>query len=389
MNRIPFLLVGDGPNEPTGLGRIARDLAGLLATSDLPIDFVQLGGTIPPPFLGGWRHYPLAMGSDWDWGAKEVEQYWHQLWGDQPGVLFVVWDPGRLLPYASLDLPVQKWAYTAVDGANTNGEVSGPARAALLAFDRVLAYGRYGAEVLKKSLGGTPMSFLPHGLVSALYADPPTEKEQKWATGILGPFCPASAKVIGCVATNQFRKDLGSFFETLSLLHRRGHPVFGWLHTDQAVKAWAVQQLVEDFGLQKLCRITIQDFTDRQLAVMYQRSSVVVLPSLGEGFGYPLVEALASGTPVVHGDCAGGAELVPKTEWRVPVRTTRLEGIYAVRRPVFEATDWANAIERVWKWDEQVGTDLVASYCRGSVAHLGWNVLWPRWRSWISQGLPA
>ena len=388
MNRIPFLLVGDGPMEPTGLGRIARDLAGLLATSDLPIDLVQLGGSVPPPFVGSWRHFPLPMGEDWDWGASATKQYWHAIWGDEPGVLFVVWDPGRLLPYAQVDLPVQRWCYTAVDGANTNGEISGPARAALGSFDRVLAYGRYGAEVLKKSLGH-PIPYLPHGIVPITYNVPASETEQAWAKAVLGQYCGRSAKVIGCVCTNQFRKDLGIYFQTLRILKDRGHNIFGWLHTDTAVKAWAVQQLVEDFGLEKSCRITIQDFSDRQLAVMYQRCAVTVLPSLGEGFGYTLVESLASGCPVVHFDGGGGAELVPKTEWRVPVRQTRLEGIYALRRPVFDPEDWANAIERAWQWREAVGDVTASAYCRGSIAHLDWHAIWGRWQSWVRQGLPT
>lgn len=384
--RIPFMLVGDGPSEPSGLGRIARDLSGLLSTSDLPLDLVQVGGSIPPLFTAGWRHLPLSMGEQWDWGATCVKSYWHDLWGDQPGVLFVVWDPGRLLPYAQIDLPVQRWTYTAIDGANVHGQISGPARAALEGFDRILAYGRYGAEVLKLSLG-RDIPYLPHGLLPQVYAEPATPTEQKWANAVLGPFCPASAKVVGCVATNQWRKDLGIYFHSLRALLDRGHRVFGWLHTDTAVKAWSVQQLVEDFGLAKACRITIQDFSDRQLAVMYQACSAVILPSLGEGFGYPLVEALASGTPVVASDIAGGAELVPKGEWRVPNRSWRLEGIYALRRPVYEAADWANAIERAWQWREQAGEATARAYCTGSIAHLDWSALWPRWRSFFKQGL--
>lgn len=388
MTKIPFMLVGDGPAEPSGLGRIARDLAGLLATSDLPLDLVQVGGQVPPIFDRGWKHLPLHMGSEWDWGAACVRQYWSDLWGDSPGVLLIVWDPGRLLPYAQLDLPVQKWAYTAIDGANIHDQISGPARAALEGFDRVLAYGRYGAEVLKRSLG-RDIPYLPHGLLPSTFSEPATDAEGRWARSILGPFCPASAQIVGAVMTNQWRKDLGIYFHTLRVLLDRGHKVFGWLHTDRAIKAWAVQQLAEDFGLAKSCRVTIHDFTDRQLAVMYQTCSTMILPSGGEGFGYPLVEALAAGTPVIHGDCGGGAELLPKTEWRVPARMFRLEGIYALKRPVYDPSDWANAIERAWTWQASTGPAAASAYCRGSISHLDWSSLWLRWRSWVKQGLPS
>jgi glycosyltransferase involved in cell wall biosynthesis len=383
MSAIPFLLLGDGPTEPTGLGRIARDLAAIL--QELPIQLVQVGGPSLPPFRA-WEHYPLTEADRGeDWGAAYVSELYRWRFGRQPGILLAVWDPARLYSYLGADLPVQRWAYTAIDSSNAYGSVGGPAREALAHFDRVLAYGRYGSEIIRTIRDR--VSYLPHGLVLSTFSTRATADEWDWAWSVIGAY-RGKRLLIGAVMANQPRKDFGLFFHTLGTLRDRGLKVHGWLHTDVLVKAWAVQQLVEDFSLRKQITVTTDQFSDRELAVLYQQCDCTILPSLGEGFGYPICESLAAGVPVVHGDFGGGAELLPKREWRFPVREVRLDSVYAMKRPVFRAEDAANAIERALGWQQQAGAAAIP-YLQGAVAHLDWSQLRGRWLSWIRQGLDA
>lgn len=61
------------------------------------------------------------------------------------------------------------------------------------------------------------------------------------------------------------------------------------------------QRLAEELGIAG--RVRVLPFIDRPtLAALYRRSAVVLLPSEREGFGLPLVEALACGTPVLASD---------------------------------------------------------------------------------------
>jgi len=385
MERIPCLLVGDGPQEPTGLGRIARDLGVLIGARNLPLDLVSVGGAVPPCWTA-WPHVPMGVAERGDdWGAKFVAAIWKDRFGEQPGVLFLVWDPARLYAYCDIDVPAKKWCYTAVDSHNRLGGLSGPPAVPLQTFDRVLAYTRWGAQIIK-SVRGEDVSYLPHGLWPADYSEA-SDTEREWVTSRLGPYINRDDTLIGCVATNQPRKDLALFFETLAVLAARGRKVYGWLHTDLLVNAWSITQLVEDCGLQKRVTVTLGTMNDRQLACFYQRCDLTIAPGLGEGFGYPIVESLAAGVPVIHGDFGGGSELVPKVEWRVPMREYRTESVYALRRPVFRIEDVANAAERALTWRDEVGRETAAAYCRGSVAHLDWEALGDRWVSWIRSGL--
>ncbi len=189
------------------------------------------------------------------------------------------------------------------------------------------------------------------------------------------------------MATNQPRKDLALFIATVAELRRRGHRVKGWLHTDLLIRAgaWNIPGLLTDFGLERAFVVTT-NLTDGELAACYALCGCTVAPGLGEGFSFPIVESLGCGTPCVHGDYAGGAELVPMNSWRVPVRAWRIEGFYSLQRPVFDPVDVANAVERALDFkrnDERV----CQAYTRAQVAYLDWNVLWGRWRSWFKQGL--
>jgi glycosyltransferase involved in cell wall biosynthesis len=58
--------------------------------------------------------------------------------------------------------------------------------------------------------------------------------------------------------------------------------------------------------------------TDEQLAVVFRRASVFAMPSRAEGFGLPLLEAMALGVPVVHSDAPALVEVAGGTGVCVP-----------------------------------------------------------------------
>jgi len=81
--------------------------------------------------------------------------------------------------------------------------------------------------------------------------------------------------------------------------------------------AWKCAALVHDLqnwhGPGKI--ILAGRVADHDLPGLYQQAAAVVMPSIQEGFGLPILEAMAAGTPVVHSDCpalvetSGGAGL--------------------------------------------------------------------------------
>jgi glycosyltransferase involved in cell wall biosynthesis len=58
-------------------------------------------------------------------------------------------------------------------------------------------------------------------------------------------------------------------------------------------------QLYLDSNKEKLKVIFLPGVSDSDLAVLYQMAEVMIYPSVFEGFGLPVAEALASGCPVI------------------------------------------------------------------------------------------
>ena len=74
-------------------------------------------------------------------------------------------------------------------------------------------------------------------------------------------------------------------------------------------RSTAVWRLTESLGLQDRIRFTGW-VPHEDLAILYHLAALFVLPSLSEGFGIPLLEAMASGCPVVTSETGSPHEVV-------------------------------------------------------------------------------
>ncbi|HET7694624.1 MAG TPA: glycosyltransferase family 1 protein [Vicinamibacterales bacterium] len=148
------------------------------------------------------------------------------------------------------------------------------------------------------ALAGFPadqLSVIPNGADATGWdaADGQTDFE---AARLLGPKHPTELLHVGSTIS---RKRIDVLLDVFAAV-RRARPearlvrVGGPFTAEQRVR-------VRELGLAGA--ITVLPFVDRAtLAAVYRRAAVALLPSEREGFGLPLVEALACGTPVVASD---------------------------------------------------------------------------------------
>jgi glycosyltransferase involved in cell wall biosynthesis len=150
-------------------------------------------------------------------------------------------------------------------------------RNAALTCDVVFANSDYTADDFARTLDfPRERIFVAHpGIAAEFAADGPAED-------LGGPY-------LLTVATLEPRKNLGTLVDAFALLK----------DTDLSLvvvggTGWGEQPQLDRHGIVRTGRVT-----DEHLARLYRGAQAVVYPSRFEGFGMPIVEAMASGAPVV------------------------------------------------------------------------------------------
>ena len=390
MPPMPLLVLCDAPCLPSGLGRITRDLCYVLSTMPefriATLGRAGLGSARLP-----WPQYcfpELARDGLATWGETHLLQAWTDFAGKEEGVLFTIWDPSRLLWLVHhdglpLDLasflekrPFKLWGYCAIDhgGPGPNGELGKLESTVLQRYDRVLAYTIWGSEMIKASTG-RDVEWLYHGINLESFSSRGKE------AGRLSLKLPQDGLVIGVNMTNQERKDWGLAARVCREIANRRRDARFWWHTEHADRYWSMTALLHDYGISdKTALVVGGGYSDRELSYFYSACDVTMLPSLGEGFGYPVVESMAAGVPCVVGAYGGQAELVPE-ERRVKPAAYRLDTRYNCLRPTYDPVTWADVTMRVVAEPQDPEGE------RAKVEHLDWGVMAEPFKKWSLEGI--
>ena len=181
-----------------------------------------------------------------------------------------------------------------------------------------IAMSRFGEAALQRA-GLDPM-YVPHGIDTSIFR-PGDKAEARERVGL-----PEDAFVVAMVAANVGRDGARkAFYEQILAFGelRKKHPdAVLALHTDvTSSQGVDIRHLLSDFPKDSYL------FTDQyaykvgmsadKVADIYRAADVLTNTSWGEGFGIPIVEAQACGTPVVVTDTTAMPELVG-AGWKVP-----------------------------------------------------------------------
>ncbi len=128
---------------------------------------------------------------------------------------------------------------------------------------------------------------------------------------------PANARLILHVATPTRYKNTPAILRAMRILR---HDPRVWFVRVGAPFFEDEEQLAGELGIRdRICHLG-QIANDDTLGTAYRTADVFVFPSLFEGFGWPVLEAMACGTPVVVSNVASLPEVVGSAGMTVPPR---------------------------------------------------------------------
>jgi glycosyltransferase involved in cell wall biosynthesis len=252
----------------------------------------------------GIVHYP----ADGIWGNETLATYANDHKADLVIALCdawvlrpTEWDPGP---------PVAVWA--PIDHFPPP-----PAVLAVLSNERIrpIAMSRNGEQLLREA--GLDPAYVPHGINTRLFCPRPEVKRQ--ARDILQ--IPQDAFLVGMVAANKAnppRKGFPQAFHAFTRFARDHDDAWMYVHTQPKMEAFG--------GIDLDVLATAIDVPAGRLrfppdsawhlgigrdiiAVIYQAFDVLLNPSMGEGFGIPIIEAQACGVPVIASNHSAMTEL--------------------------------------------------------------------------------
>jgi len=289
--------------------------------------------------------------------------------------------------------PFERWAYLAIESHGPHNQYGPTTSAILRGVDRRLYYSKWGTDIAKNSNieeADGYWRYCGHGIDTVKWSPAPPELVRKARTDIgVGP----NDLLLGCVATNTRRKLMPLLFESAYLLrHQIGASRLKlWINTDVAIREYNLNELAECFGFRMgtdlLITSTNAKRPDEWLAMMYSACDLTTLPTAGEGFGYPVVESLACGTPCVTGTFGAQAEFLAgwRDAWLCPPFITHLITNNTLVEPIYDPQQYAARLLMAWTELRQRGT-LLRTECRARGELWSWANVWPHWEKWFLLG---
>ncbi|MQA10125.1 MAG: glycosyltransferase [Pseudonocardiaceae bacterium] len=227
-------------------------------------------------------------------------------------------------------------------------------------------------ELSEHAPGPAPVRVIGHGVPSVLTGALDAGEQRRIARRLELP-----DRYVLAVGTVEPRKGLDVLLAALAMPEAPELPLVvvgprGWGEVELAA-------LAGKHGLPAERLHVLGALPDRELAVVLRGASMLAAPSLAEGFGLPVLEAMALGVPVVHSDAPALVEVAGGHGVEVPAGDPAT--LAAGLRSVLEAPE--RTAERV-----RAGRHRAADFTWRAAAESVWQLHSELYQASVNSGIP-
>ena len=259
---------------------------------------------------GTWNGFRCLPSGYVPYSNDVIGTHARSFFGRDPGLVLILYDAWCFDPDAIAGLATAVWS-PVHSQPMSGGDKVFYARS----YAQPIAMSRYGEAEMRK-LGLQP-AYVPHGVDTATFR-PLDAGERDAARDALG--VPRDAFMVAMVGANKGtsppRKGWGEAFQAFAQFRRKHSDAVLYVHSVAAPPHGIdLRPVAASLGIEKHV-IMSSDYAQMTglylppfVAGVMGCADVLLNPSYGEGFGLPVVEAQACGTPVIVGDNSAQTEL--------------------------------------------------------------------------------
>jgi len=258
-----------------------------------------------------WGNIPIYPNNPGDWGIKHATMFY----ADWNADIFLTLVDEWVLK--GLDQNIKHVPWIPIDHDPIPDMVVNTLKESL-GLVKPIAMSKFGQEQLKKV--GIESYYIPHTINTELFK--PDAEARKFARE---KYQWQDKFVIGTVATNHTeRKNWSAGMKAVSIF-KKMHPgeIIYYMHTnpmdERGIDLMKLRKVLDIEDITKFpsqAEVTI-GIPQETMARMYTVLDVFLLPTKGEGFGIPLIESMAAGTPCITTNCTAQAEIVGDSGWLI------------------------------------------------------------------------
>jgi len=304
------------PAAPTGYGTQTQAVTRRLAAAGHDVSILNNYGIASGMGVTPYEDIPVWPQGVTQYSLDVVNAQAKAIFADGPGWVITLYDVWPLLEAGDpfKEFPTISW--TPVDHFPITPQVLEWAKS-----HPTIAMAKYGAAMLQRE--GIASKYIPHTYEASTYS-PGDRKEGRDALQV-----PEGAHLTVINAANigkaPPRKAWVENLQALARFMKAHEDAYLYLHTDMSrpnglpLEYWIkligfpTERIRTADPLAYRVGLTSPDV----LAKIYRAADVLLAASGGEGFGIPVVESMACGTPAIVTDFSAQPELIGSTGWKV------------------------------------------------------------------------